>query len=164
MNEKRFVPLVDELKLQARKLRAERAENGETISHSESLELLAAQYGRRDWNTLRAEAARLQPSPLRVDMLKSGARLSGRYLRQHFSGEVIGISKLHGGKTRLTIRFDEPVDVVTFDSFSAFRKRITAVVGPDGTSPRKTSDGAPHLVIDMIDRDAVEQGVQKSVR
>ena len=145
MTERRFTPLVGELKIQAKNLRARLAQGGDFISHSESLEIIAAQYGRRDWNTLRAESAMLQSSALKV-----GARLKGRYLRQPFSGEVISISKLAGDKTRLAIRFDAPVDVVTFESFSAFRTRVTVVVGADWTSPRKTSDGAPHLVIEGV--------------
>jgi Glyoxalase superfamily protein len=40
------------------------------------------------------------------------------------------------------------VDVVTFDSFSNFRKRVWGVVGPLGESREKTSDGQPHLVIE----------------
>lgn len=146
MTEQSVLPPVGALKAQAKNLRARLAEDGDFISHSESLEIIAAQYGRRDWNTLRAEAARRQSSALKV-----GARLNGRYLRQPFTGEVISLSKLPGDKTRLAIRFDAPVDVVTFESFSAFRTRVTAVVGADWTSPRKTSDGAPHLAIESVE-------------
>ena len=49
----------------------------------------------------------------------------------------------------MTLHFDEPVDVVTFDSFSNFRTRVSKVVGPDGRSFDVTSDGVPHLVIDL---------------
>jgi len=51
---------------------------------------------------------------------------------------------------QLTLQFDTPVDVVQFDSFSSFRSRVHGFVGPDGRSPRKTSDGVPHLVIDQM--------------
>jgi hypothetical protein len=44
---------------------------------------------------------------------------------------------------------DHPVDVVTFDSFSNLRKRIRGTVGPDGRSKEITSDGTPHLVLDL---------------
>ncbi|MEN8685342.1 glyoxalase superfamily protein, partial [Marivita sp.] len=42
---------------------------------------------------------------------------------------------------------DEPVDVVHFDSFSNFRKRVQCVVGPSGTTKEKTSNGQPHVVL-----------------
>lgn len=48
---------------------------------------------------------------------------------------------------KLTIQFDEPVDVVTFDSFSALRHRVDATVTRNGISPSRTSDGEPHMVI-----------------
>ena len=143
MSDKAFIPLVSELKAQARRLRARLAAEGLAISHSNSLERVAALYGRRDWNTLRADAAQLQSSAL-----KPGARLKGRYLSQPFSGEVVGACALTGDHTRLIIRFDAPIDVVTFKSFSAFRTRITATVGPAWRTAQKTSDGTPHLVID----------------
>ena len=42
---------------------------------------------------------------------------------------------------------DDPVDVVTFDSFSAFRQRVTATIDEHGVSPSKTSNGRPHMVL-----------------
>jgi len=48
-------------------------------------------------------------------------------------------------RTRITIVFDEPVDVVSFDSFSAFRQRVTVTLGNDGKTAEKTSDGVPHM-------------------
>ena len=39
------------------------------------------------------------------------------------------------------------VDVVDWESFSAFRQRVTAMVSPEGVSWKKTSDGAPHLTV-----------------
>ena len=53
------------------------------------------------------------------------------------------------GWTHLTLDLDAPVDVVTFDSFSNMRKRIRGVVGPKGHTAEKTSDGQPHLQIDL---------------
>ena len=32
------------------------------------------------------------------------------------------------GYVTITVDFDEPVDVVEFESFSAFRKRVTATI------------------------------------
>ena len=40
------------------------------------------------------------------------------------------------------------VDVVTSTRFSNLRRRVTGVIGPQGFSQEKTSDGQPHLVID----------------
>lgn len=132
---------LEALKAQAKRLRAALAEDGDFISHSEALELLAKQTGFRDWNTLHA-AVDARPTPLHL-----GARVSGAYLAQAFSGEIIGVDALPGGRRRVTIKFDEPVDVVTFDSFSAFRNRVTAIVGEDGKSAEKTSNGRPQMEI-----------------
>lgn len=132
---------LDALKAQAKRLRQALADDGDFISHSQALELLARQMGFRDWNTLHASAGN-RPSPLQL-----GAQVSGAYLGQKFTGVLIGIETLSGGRQRVTIDFDEPVDVVTFDSFSAFRKRVTAVIGDDGCSPEKTSNGRPQMEI-----------------
>lgn len=132
---------LDALKAQAKRLRQALAEDGDFISHSEALELLAKQMGFRDWNTLYASVGN-RPAPPHL-----GERVAGAYLGQEFSGAIIGVETLSGGRHRLTIDFDEPVDVVTFESFSAFRKRVTAVVGEDGRSAEKTSNGRPHMEI-----------------
>jgi len=164
MNDRKTTPLVGELKAQARALRAMLAEDGVIISHSESLERIAARYGRRDWNTLRAAAAALDAAALPstvCSVLRPGARLEGRYLRRPFSGEVVGARPLPGARMRLTVRFDAPVDVVSFDSFSSFRTRITAVIGPSWTTTEKTSDGTPHLVIERACQKAVPAGAPR---
>ena len=133
---------LEALKAQARRLRQALAEDGDFISHSEALELLAKQMGFRDWNALHAAAGN-RPPPLQI-----GARVSGRYLGQKFTGLVIGIEALSGERRRVTIDFDEAVDVVTFDSFSAFRKRVTAVIGENNESAEKTSNGRPQMEIE----------------
>lgn len=145
MNDTILLPPITALKAQAKRLRARLAQASDFISHSESLELIAAQYGQRDWNTLHAAARNLQSSELNV-----GARLNGRYLNQPFKGEVISARKLPGERLRVTINFDEPVDVVSFDSFSAYRRRVTATLHSNWTTLQKTSDGTPHLVIDGL--------------
>ena len=48
------LPALDGLKEQARRLRAALGSEGQTLSHSKALELVAAQHGFRDWNTLHA--------------------------------------------------------------------------------------------------------------
>jgi len=51
----------DEHKQMARRLRADLADRGVTIGHSEALELVAHQLGARDWNTLSATAGPDEP-------------------------------------------------------------------------------------------------------
>ena len=48
------LPALDALKDQARRLRKRFADDGQAIRHARALELIAAQYGFRDWNTLHA--------------------------------------------------------------------------------------------------------------
>ena len=42
-------------------------------------------------------------------------------------------------------QFDEPVDVVTWDSFSAFRRRVSCTIDRRGRTAERTSDGRPHM-------------------
>lgn len=138
------LPSIDGLKSQAKRLRSDLAKDGDTISHSRSLELIARQHGFRDWNTIHA-AARDGKTQFSL-----GMRVSGQYLGQPFTGEISGLRILHPtGRYELTVEFDEAVDVVTFDSFSSFRKRVTAVIGSDGRTAKKTSNGVPHMVLDI---------------
>lgn len=139
------LPSLDELKAQARRLRTTLEAGGTAVSHSKSLELIARQHGFADWNTLYAKAGN-QP-PRRA--WNPGDRVSGSYLGQAFKGEVLGLEAMTSahGLYRITIRFDEPVDVVTFDSFSALRQRVTATIDEEGVSPSKTSNGRPHMVL-----------------
>jgi hypothetical protein len=129
-------------KAQARRLRTGLADGGHTLSHGAALELVARQHGYRDWNTLSALAER---DPTVAD-LTIGAAVSGRYLGQDFTGRLVGLQVLpKGGRYRATIQFDAPVDVVAFESFSAFRHRVTVVVDSGGATKEKTSNGRPHL-------------------
>ena len=131
-------------KKQAKVLRSKLASEGMTISHSKSLELIAQQHGFRDWNTL---FARFGNSPERA--WQQGDRVSGLYLSQSFEAEIIAVKKLSGGWYRLTFQFDQPVDVITFESMSNFRSRTTQVIGPQGTTLEKTSNGQPHMILDL---------------
>ena len=137
------LPALEGLKTQAKRLRQSLTAEGNFITHSEALELLAHQHGYRDWNTLHAAAGNRPATPLAL-----GANIAGHYLGQAFKGEIIALASLnHGSHYRLTIDFDEPVDVVTFDSFSAFRKRVNCTVAADGRSPALTGNGQPQMVI-----------------
>lgn len=143
MRDVTLLPTLNDLKNQARRLRTRLETSGERISHSRALELIAAQYGYKDWNTLyaatgnRAGAERLMP----------GAHVTGAYLGQPFSARVLGIRAITSspGSYRISLDLDEAVDVVTFDSFSAFRKRVTGVIGTEGVSRERTSNGRPQL-------------------
>ena len=141
MNGSTQLPSLDELKAQARRLREQLETDGHTISHSKALELIAEQYGHRDWNTLHAAVGNRAQPPVML-----GARVSGRYLGQVFDGEVIAVAARQApGRFRVTVMFDEPVDVVSFESFSAFRQRVTCTIGSDGRTVEKTSNGLPHM-------------------
>lgn len=140
------LPTIDSLKAQAKRLRDGLAANGNEISHGRALELVARQYGFRDWNTLFASAGNRRS----VADLRIGDTVKGRYLGQPFTGRLVGLQDLaSSGRFRLTLKFDEPVDVVTFKSFSAFRQRVTATVYETGRSAETTSNGEPHIVIDL---------------
>lgn len=139
------LPALDALKAQARRLRKSLEAEGNFISHSEALELVAHQYGMRDWNTLHAACGNRPAEPLAL-----GAKVSGTYLGQAFTAKVIGLTRLNdGARYRLTLDLDEPVDVVTFESFSAWRKRVNGTVDRDGRSMSRTSDGQPHLSLNL---------------
>lgn len=145
------LPSPDALKHQARRLRQDLDKSGTKISHANALELVAHQLGYRDWNTLSAastHAAALAVRQHNKTQLQLGDRVAGTYLGQPFSGEVLAVQRMGGGHVRVTLHFDRPVDVVTFDSFSAFRQRVSCTLDEDLTAPARTSDGRPHMRIE----------------
>lgn len=138
------LPSTEALKAQAKRLRKQLQDSGVVVSHSKSLELVAQQHGARDWNTAQARASnKLQ--------LKVGDQVRGRYLGQAFTGEVLGLFTMGDGENRqITLHFDAPVDVVRFESFSSLRQRVKGVIGWDGCSARKTSDGVSQLIVEEV--------------
>ncbi len=136
----RHIPSLDQVKDQARALRAELARQGQEISHSAALELVAKAHGFHDWNTFHARAGNRMPPPAGL-----GDVVTGRYLGQEFLAEVIGVRQLSEGRYEVELQLDQPVDVVTFDSFSNYRSRIRKEIDAYGRSFDKTSDGVPHL-------------------
>ena len=105
--------------------------------------MVAAQHGARDWNTLHARLSVPEPAlPWRL-----GQSVRGRYLGQAFAGQLTGLSQ-RGTLIAVTIRLDRPIDTVRFESFSNLRRRLHGVVGAEGVSPRRTSDGQPQLVLE----------------
>lgn len=139
------LPSLEALKAQARNLRTSLEREGNFIKHGEALEFIAAQYGYRDWNTLHAAVGNAPRGSLSV-----GSKVNGAYLGQPFTGTILSMTTLGGGTHfRVSLDLDEAVDVVRFDSFSAFRKRINGTVDKAGISHARTSDGTPHLVIEV---------------
>jgi len=138
-----FMPTLAALKDQAKRLKSKLASDGETINHARALELIASQYGFKDWNTLHATAG----NRIGIEHLRPGASVSGRYLGQSFKAKLLGItgSTAAADRYRVVLDLEEAVDIVTFESFSAFRKRIHGTVGPDGMSRERTSNGLPQL-------------------
>ncbi len=140
------VQTVADAKSQARALREALAAQGTRIGHAQALELVARQNGARDWNTLHARLSQAEPKPFQLN-----DEVSGRYLGQPFTGRIVALSKV-GGNHKVSLRLDEPVDTVRFESFSNMRRHVTGLVGPDGRSPSRTSDGSPQLIIDRRGR------------
>jgi hypothetical protein len=138
------LPTRDAAKAAARALRQCLADQGDAISHGQALDRVARHHGFRDWNTL---SAAMDDSP--PARLVAGARLSGRYLSRPFTATVLGVENPRRGWFRVVLDLDSPVDVVTFDSFSNLRKRIRGTIGLDGRSQETTSDGTPHLALDL---------------
>lgn len=138
------LPTAAMAKQQARELRRDLAARGRDIAHAQALEIVARQHGFRDWNAFSAAIDNRPPAAWRP-----GGRVEGHYLSQPFRATVISCEMLRPGWFRLLLDLDEPVDVVRFASFSNHRKRIRAVVGPDGHSKERTSDGIPHLRLTM---------------
>ncbi len=145
MSPTQTLPSVAALKAQAKRLRNALAEEGDFIKHGEALELVARQFGYRDWNTLHAAAGNRAPLPLAV-----GRDVTGLYLGQPFKARILSLQTLaEDGFMRIALDLDEAVDVVKFDSFSAYRKRIQATIRPDGSTVTRTSDGEPHLRLSL---------------
>lgn len=138
------LPSAPQAKDQAKRLRTKMAEDGTTIGHAQSLELVAHQYGFRDWNAMFAAIGNRLPNSWRV-----GDGVSDTYLSQPFTAKVISVATLKPGWFQLELHLDEAVDVVTHDSFSNLRTRIRGVVGPKGHSVECTSDGQAQLQIDF---------------
>lgn len=146
------IPAIDDLKAQAKRLRTQLDTPQTPLTHARALELVARQYGYADWNTLCAiskQCAQERAQSLSQRPLQIGDEVAGTYLGRQFAGRVVGIRSMGSGHTRLTLHFDEPVDVVTFDSFSAFRQRVSCTLDEDLVAPAKLSDGTPHMRIEQ---------------
>lgn len=121
-------------KQMATRLKNALGNEGMTVTHSRALELVAKQFGARDWNTLAARKTEDSPIPFAL-----GQRVEGTFNKKPAKGRVIGLSEtIKPDLWRITIKFDPPVDVVTSELFSSERRRITMIIGADGRSRRLT--------------------------
>ncbi|MEM6409800.1 MAG: glyoxalase superfamily protein [Pseudomonadota bacterium] len=140
----RALPSLAAAKAEAKALRERLTAAGTSLGHSQALERIAQIHGFRDWNGLHAAIEIQRPTGWRA-----GDRVTGRYLSQPFAATILASERAGAGWFRLTLRFDEAVDVVRFESFSSFRKQIRVNVGPNGQSKERTSDGVPHVALDL---------------
>lgn len=131
-----------------------RAASQEAITHAQALERAAAELGYHDWNTASARLPERQETAWRV-----GDRVGGYYLKQPFEGAIHAVlGDQNSGGHHLTLQFDQAVDVVEWDSFSAYRRRVTSKITDQGVSNLKTSDGAPHLLLYRLPSARLEPG------
>lgn len=146
-----YVPDGATLKQMAKRLRADLAAGGNALNHAAALETVAHQHGYKDWNTLSAASLSYHEAragePDMSHQFQVGNWVKGAFMGQSFTGEILGVQTHLSGLYGLTIRFDEPVDVVEFQSFSSMRRRVNVQVSGNGVSPKKRSDGTPHLVL-----------------
>ena len=134
---------VQSLKSEAKALREERSAAGETISHGAALEAVAKAHGFRDWNTARASLPDRVAVPFQV-----GQRVHGTYLEQPFRGVLIGVQMMSDGQHfKITVNFDEPVNVTPNFMFAARRHRVVATVDLHGVTPAQRGNGKPQMIV-----------------
>ncbi|KQN72471.1 glyoxalase superfamily protein [Devosia sp. Leaf64] len=134
-------PSAQTLKSEAKNLREERARANQPITHGAALEEIARTHGFRDWNTARASLPDRVAVPFQV-----GMRVKGYYLEQPFRGLLIGLQLSSDMQHhKVTIQFDEPVNVTPHFMFAATRQRVTATVDIHGVSPALRGSGAPQM-------------------
>jgi len=137
-------PSATSLKSEARVLRQTRAAAGTPLGHGAALEEVARRHGFRDWNTAVAALPERVATPVQV-----GQRVKGSYLGQPFVGLVIGLHLLPP-HVKVTVKFDQPVNVSKFDSMVITRQRVTATLDLRGVSLAQTSDGVPHMRLERL--------------
>jgi hypothetical protein len=136
-------PSAQTLKSEARSLRAERQRAGESLSHGAALEAVARAHGYRDWNTARAALPDHVAVPFQV-----GMRVKGTYLDQPYTGLLIGVHLLGDMQhVKVTVTFDEPVNVTPTFMFAALRHRVTATLDGHGVSLALRGNGNPQMTM-----------------
>ena len=133
---------VQTLKSEAKALREVRSGAGEIMSHAQALEAVARAHGFRDWNTARARLPDRVFVPFQV-----GQHVHGTYLEQPFQGTLIGVQLQGDQHFKITVNFDEPVNVTPTFMFAAYRHRVVATVDARGVSPALRGNGKPQMVV-----------------
>lgn len=136
-------PSAQSLKSEARALREQRANAGDPITQGFALETIAKAHGFRDWNTARA----MLPERIAVPF-QLGMRVTGTYLSQPFNGLLIAVSIMSDMRHyKVTVKFDQPVNVTPAFMFETFRHRVVATIDFHGDSPARTSNGLPQMSV-----------------
>jgi hypothetical protein len=134
---------VQTLKSEAKVLREERSAAGDNLSHAAALEAVAKAHGFRDWNTARAVLPDRVAVPFQI-----GQRVHGTYLEQPFKGVLIGVQMLSDQQHfKITVNFDQPVNVTPEFMFAALRHRVVATVDLHGVTPARRGNGVPQMVV-----------------
>lgn len=136
---------IEDLKTQAKRLRAALTEAGKPMSHSQALEALARQRGYRDWNTLHAAIGNQPPGP----PVALGDIVTGAYLGHPIEAKVVGLSGLGDGRYRVKLDLATPVNVSAFPAMEVLRRRLNANIRANGETIEKTSDGQPQLRLNI---------------
>ena len=110
-------PILSDLKAQAQQIKSSHP----TMSHTQALEAMAKSLGYRNWNTCRAKAL----------PWSAGDRVQGTYLGNAFIGEIKSLALGVGGYA-VTVKFDDPIDVVESHAFSNWRQRVSTIIGSNG--------------------------------
>jgi hypothetical protein len=135
-------PPLARIKDQARRMRTRTVAKGAPLSQAQALEKLARMLGHRDWNTLRALAARTpEGAPLSV-----GDRVRLRYLGVPADARVRSVQEgEEDGLWRIALDLSGPLSIPTAEGIDLTRRRLHALVDRKGVSPARRSDGVPHL-------------------
>lgn len=97
--------------------------------------------GYRDWNTLHAAIGNRPPGP----PVSVGHSVVGAYLGKPFRAEALAAAALGDGRFRVTVHFDEPINISAFESFEALRRRAAASITREGESLERITGGAPQF-------------------
>ena len=97
--------------------------------------------GFRDWNTLYGSLGNMASrAPVHI-----GQGVFGHYLGQPFSAKILGVLENSTGRYRVTLKFDEPIDIIPEFSFEVMRQRVSCNIDYTGKTIKKTSNSEPHL-------------------
>lgn len=117
---------------------------------SSSANLLARSRSRENYSHSDDSQSRNNKVRPTLATLKLGDRVQGVFMGQRFQGHLVGIVPLAASQNyHIGIQLNQAIDVVTFESFSNFRRRLNCVVDKDGISTAKTSDDRPHMKLEL---------------